>query len=172
MEHPDPRDPRLAYSERLGVPWPWWPAALALAALLAAQVGLGAPGPVTWVPYLVLLPGTVLALWWLGGIRISVVAGELRVDDARLPVEVIADVIPLDAEGRRQLLGPSADPLAFVIQRPWVRGAVQILLDDPADPTPYWLISTKHPERLAEVLLRSRVRDVPAAERGGAPADR
>src|SRR5690606_16479795 len=80
MEHPDPRDPRLAYSERLSVPWLWWPAALGLAALLAAQVGLGAPGPVTWVPYLMLLPGTVIALWWLGRIRISVVGDELRVD--------------------------------------------------------------------------------------------
>jgi len=172
MEHPDPPDPRLAHSERLTVPWLWWPVALGLAALLAAQVGLGAPGAVTWLPYVVLLPGTAVGLWWAGRIKVRVVGDELHVDDARLPVGVIADVIPLDAEGRRHLLGPGSDPLAFVIQRPWVRGCVQILLDDPADPTPYWLVSTRHPERLTAALLRAGARQAPAAERGGALADR
>jgi hypothetical protein len=37
-----------------------------------------------------------------------------------------------------------------------VPGAVQVLLDDPADPTPYWLVSTRHPERLAATLLAGR----------------
>ena len=54
----------------------------------------------------------------------------------------------LDAQGRREVLGVGAHPLAFVVQRPWIGGAVQVLLDDPADPTPYWLISTRHPIEL------------------------
>jgi hypothetical protein len=39
------------------------------------------------------------------------------------------------------------------VQRPWVRGAVQVVLDDPADPTPFWVVSTRDPVRLATVLL-------------------
>lgn len=166
----DLTSPAVTHSERLTLPWQWWPVALGVAAVLAAQVGLGAPGPVTWVPYLVLLPSTAIALWWLGRIRVAVVGDELRVDDARLPLRFIADAIPLDAEGRRELLGPSADPLAFVIQRPWVSGMVQVVLDDPADPTPYWLISTRHPQRLAAALGAGEA--APAAGDSGGWAER
>jgi hypothetical protein len=144
------------YSERLSAPWWAWPALLGAAALLAAEIGLGAPGARTWVPYAVLLPLAVLGLLWVGRIRVAVTGGELRVDDARLPVRFVADAIPLDAAGRRELLGVGADPLAFVVQRPWVPGAVQVLLDDPADPTPYWVVSSRHPTQLAAALLAAR----------------
>jgi len=144
------------YAERLGVPWWLWLPALGIAALLAAEVHLGAPGVRSWLPYAVLLPATAAGLWWLGRIRIAVAGGELHVDDAHLPAQFVADAIPLDASGRREILGPSADPLAFVVQRPWVSGAVQVVLDDPADPTPYWVVSTRAPARLAAALLAAR----------------
>ena len=57
--------------------------------------------------------------------------------------------------GKREVLGVGAHPLAFVVQRPWIGGAVQVLLDDPADPTPYWVVSTRHPVELATALLAS-----------------
>jgi len=44
------------------------------------------------------------------------------------------------------------------VQRPWIGGAVQVLLDDPADPTPYWVVSTRHPVELAEALLAAAKR--------------
>ncbi|MEN3310341.1 MAG: hypothetical protein V7603_6543 [Micromonosporaceae bacterium] len=130
-----------------------WLAALALAGLLSAEVFLGAPGFATWIPYLVLLPVTALGLWWLGRIRVAVEDGEFRVDDARLPVGFIREVGVLDGEAKREALGPRADPAAFVVQRPWLRGAVLVVLDDPADPTPYWVVSARRPARLAEALL-------------------
>lgn len=149
-----------SYAERLGVPWWLGAPVLAVAGLLAAELHMGAGGLRSWVPYAVVLPLTAAALWWLGRIRIAVVPGtegpELRVDDARLPVRYIADAIPLDPAGKRELLGPLAHPLAFVVQRPWVPGVVQIMLDDPADPTPYWVVSSRRPERLAAALLSAR----------------
>jgi hypothetical protein len=144
------------YSERLSTPWWSWPVLLGVAGVLAAEIGLGAPGLRTWVPYVVLLPLTALGLLWVGRIRVAVSDGELRVDDARLPARFVADAIPLDPAGRRELLGVGADPLAFVVQRPWVSGAVQVLLDDPADPTPYWVVSSRHPSRLTAALLSAR----------------
>jgi Protein of unknown function (DUF3093) len=140
------------YSERLTVPWWSWPLALGLVALLAAEIGLGAPGLKTWVPYAVLLPLTAAGLWWLGRIRVAVEGDQLLVDDARLPLRFVAEAIPLDGAGRRELLGVGADPLAFVVQRPWIPGAVQILLDDPDDPTPYWVVSSRRPDQLASAL--------------------
>ncbi|MEV6812235.1 DUF3093 domain-containing protein [Micromonospora sp. NPDC051296] len=145
-----------AYAERLLLPWWLWLAGLAAAALLAVEVWMGGAGVRAWLPFAVLLPATVAGLAWLGRIRIAVTDGELRVDDARLPVRFVADAVPLDADGRREVLGVGADPLAFVVQRPWIRGAVQVVLDDPADPTPFWVVSSRHPVELAEALLAAR----------------
>jgi hypothetical protein len=144
------------YVERLSLPWWLWLAAAGVTGLLAAEVWMGSAGVRAWLPFALLLPATAAALWWLGRIRIAVGDGELRVDDARLPVRFVADAIPLDAEGRREVLGVGADPLAFVVQRPWVPGAVQVVLDDPADPTPFWVVSSRHPVRLAEAILAAR----------------
>ena len=153
---PTPAPPDAGYAERLTVPWWWWLAATALAALLAAEIWLGATGVRAWLPFAVLLPLVVAGLWWLGRIRLAVTAGELRVDDARLPVRFVADAIAIDASGKRELLGVGSDPLAFVVQRPWIGGAVQVLLDDPADPTPYWVVSSRRPVELAAAVLAAR----------------
>jgi DUF3093 family protein len=144
------------YTERLMVPWWLWLPALGLAALLAAEVYLGAPGLATWVPYLILLPLTALGLWAAGRIRVEVRDGELWVDDARLPVRHVSEVGVLDAEARRNALGPLADPLAFVVQRPWIPRAVLVVLDDPGDPTPYWIVSARRPERVTAAVLAAR----------------
>jgi Protein of unknown function (DUF3093) len=150
----------MEHDERLTVPWWGWLLTLVAVAALITPFGLGAPDPLRWAAFAV-PPATAVALWWLGRIRVAVTAtpagsgaggDELLVDDARLPLRFIAKAVPLDATGRSALLGPAADPLAFVVQRPWIPGAVQVVLDDPADPTPYWLISSRHPERLARLL--------------------
>ncbi|MCX4473729.1 DUF3093 domain-containing protein [Micromonospora sp. NBC_01655] len=145
-----------AYAERLGLPWWAWLAGLALGGFLAVELWMGATGVRGWLPFVVLLPAAAAVLWWLGRIRVAVADGELRVDDARLPVRFVADAVALDAAGRREVLGVGADPLAFVVQRPWIAGAVQVVLDDPADPTPFWVISTRDPVRLAAALLAAR----------------
>jgi hypothetical protein len=144
------------YTERLTVAWWLWSPAIALVALLAIEVYLVGPGLATWVPYLVLLPFATVVLWRLGRIRVTVQDDELLVDDARLPLRFVSAAKVLDANAKRDLLGPYAEPYAFVIQRPWIGGAVQVHLADPADPTPYWLVSTRHPERLAEAISRPR----------------
>lgn len=144
------------YSERLGLPWWAWPVGLALAGLLAAELWMGATGVRAWLPFVLLLPAAAAMLWWLGRIRVTVRAGELRVDDAHLPVRHVADAVPLDAAGRREVLGVGADPLAFVVQRPWVGGAVQVVLDDPDDPTPFWVVSSRRPVELAAALVAAR----------------
>jgi Protein of unknown function (DUF3093) len=138
------------YAERLRVPWWAWPSCLLMGAILAAEFPMG------WLPFAVVLPLIVLALLWIGRLRVAVTATEFQVDDARLPLSAIADVVALDTNGKLEILGVGANPLAFVIQRPWIGGAVQVLLDDPADPTPYWVVSTRHPVELATALLAAR----------------
>ena len=167
-EHSEPRsrgEPPPRYAERLIVPWWLWLAALALAALFSAEVFLGAPGRPVWLPYLVLLPATALGLLLAGRVRVAVQDGELRVDDARLPVRYVARAGVLDAAGRREALGPRADRYAFVVQRPWVRGTVLVVLADPADPTPYWVVSSRRPHALVAAVLAARAADSRPAAR-------
>jgi Protein of unknown function (DUF3093) len=142
-----------AYTERLGVSWWSWPAAAVAGGILGAEVGVSLTSLPIWAPFAITFALTAAFMVWLSRIRITVTDTELQVDDARLPRTVIADVIALDAAGKREVLGVGAHPMAFVIQRPWIGGAVQVMLDDPADPTPYWVVSTRHPVELATVLL-------------------
>lgn len=138
------------------MPWWMWPAGLGGAAVPAMEVWLGADGVQAWLPFAVLLPAAAALMLRLGRVRVAVAGGEFLVDDARLPVRFVADVVPLDAEGRREILGVGSHPYAFVVQRPWIGGAVQVLLNDPDDPTPYWVVSTRRPVELAAALLAAR----------------
>lgn len=140
------------HDEVLRLPLWWWPAGLAIGGLLAAEIHLGYPGLRSWVPYLMILPIVPVLLWLLGRIRIRVDEAELWVDDAHLPLRFVAGVESIAGDRKRAALGPDLHALAFVVHRPWVRGAVKVTLDDPADPTPYWIISSRHPEQLAAVL--------------------
>jgi Protein of unknown function (DUF3093) len=156
---PDPGvpDPGVAtYRERLTVPWWTWPVALALAAFLAAEVFLGAPTALIWVPYAILLPATAGGLLALGRIVVRVADGELYVDDAHIPVAYVTEVNVLDAEAKRALLGPVASRYAFIVQRPWISGALRVVIDDPADPTPYWIVSSRRPAKLAAAIIAAR----------------
>jgi hypothetical protein len=45
------------------------------------------------------------------------------------------------------------DPRDYVVLRAWSsRRGVAIDLEDPRDPHPRWIVTTRHPERLAEAL--------------------
>jgi hypothetical protein len=147
-----------AYVERLRLSWWMWPPAVIVDIILATELLLGFPAIPAWIPFAVLIPLTVALLLRLGRLRVAVTGDEFQVDDARLPVSVIADVVALDAAGKREALGVGAHPVAFVIQRPWIGPAVQVLLDDPADPTPYWVVSTRRPVELATALLAAKDR--------------
>ncbi len=145
-----------AYAERLGVPWWMWPIFLGFGLLLAFEVWMGYAGVRAWLPFVLFVPLFLVGPWWLGRIRVAVTGDEFQVDDARLPLSAIADVVALDADGKREVLGVGSHPLAFVVQRPWITGAVQVVLDDPADPTPFWVVSTRRPVELATALLAAK----------------
>ncbi|MBJ7477844.1 DUF3093 domain-containing protein [Rhodococcus erythropolis] len=146
------------YSERLWVPIWWWIAGLAVAGLLAAEVHMGRPGLLSYLAYVVLLPIPIWAAFWLSRMRVEVVetAGvkELHVGRAHLPVELISRAAAVPASAKSAAMGRQLDPSAFVQHRPWVKTMVLIVLDDPEDPTPYWLVSTRRPADLLAALDR------------------
>ena len=50
------------------------------------------------------------------------------------------------------LAGPEANARAYLVLRPYLKRAVKVEITDPADPTPYWLVSSRRPEDLAGAL--------------------
>lgn len=140
------------YTERLYVAWWAWPLPLAAATLIAAEIHMGYPGVRSWLPYAVLIPLAVLLLVLAGRTRVAVTDEELQVADARLPLRFVGEVETIGKDAKRKALGPDLDPAAFLLHRAWVGPLVLVRLTDPDDPTPYWLFSTRQPERLAEVI--------------------
>ncbi len=155
------------FRERLFIPWWGWLLPLAAASLLAAEVHMGFPGVRSWLPYVIVLPLTLALIVRMGWTRVEVSGGELTVGSAHVPVGLLGEVEVVDAKGKRRAMGPELDPMAFVLHRGWVPTMLRVRLVDPQDPTPYWLFSTRSPERLVEAL-RAEAAKAPAAKAGAA----
>ena len=56
----------------------------------------------------------------------------------------------------RHAAGPGLDARAHLCLRGWVRPGLRLDLVDPQDPTPYWLVSSRRPERLLEAVQEAR----------------
>jgi hypothetical protein len=48
-----------------------------------------------------------------------------------------------------------ADPAATTVVRGWIGPSVMVWLHRP-QPTPYWLVSTRHPDELAAAIQQAR----------------
>lgn len=151
------------YTEMLHVPLRWW----ALLTMFLASVLLAfLVATPAWVAFAVTGGLTVLAVVVLlayGAARVVVEDGTFRAGRAHIPVHLLGTPVALDAQASRLLAGMDADARAFLLLRPYVKKSVQVPVADPEDPTPYWLVSTRHPERLAQALVRA------GAARGGTP---
>lgn len=146
----------VRYRERLLVPLWWWLPGLGLAALIGLQFNQGIRTLPDWLPYAVLLPVAAVVLLMLGRTELRVVGSgdqtELWVGNAHLPVGVISRTAEVPRSAKSAALGRQLDPAAFVVHRGWVGPMVLVVLEDPDDPTPYWLISTKHPDKVLAAL--------------------
>lgn len=147
----------MRYRERLWVPLWWWPLGLALAGLIAFEVNMGAGAALpAWLPFVILFTVAGGTLLWLGRIEIQVTAGpdgvELWAGRAHLPVTAITRSAEIPRSAKSAALGRQLDPAAYVLHRAWIGPMVLAVLDDPDDPTPYWLVSCRHPGRVLSAL--------------------
>jgi hypothetical protein len=140
------------YAERLRTPWWWYPVAIGIAGLLAAEFRVAGVHVTEWLPFGIMLPLAAAIVWWIGRSRLEVRAGELRIRGAHLPLEYVTGAVGLDPVTLRRVVGREGDPAAFVQIRPWIGPGVQVWIDDEDDPTPYWVVSSRHPDRLVSVL--------------------
>lgn len=141
----------MLFRERLTVPIIWWVLAglFALSVLLAVGAYLG---PVWGVGTSVATLLIGAAIFGSASLVISVDAQETHVGRASIEHAYVADCRALNAEETRRRAGVEADARAHLVLRPYIKTAVEIILDDPDDPVPYWLVSTRHPHQLAAAL--------------------
>ena len=142
----------MEYAERLSVPLRWWVQGTMLVLSLWLVVIVAMPPLTAWI-----IAGAgfvVMALVFLavGRARITVSSTEFAAGRARIDTRFLGSAEALDPERTRAVAGREADARAFLLLRPWLKEAVKVTLTDPADPTPYWLVNTRHPERLAAAL--------------------
>lgn len=144
----------MTYRETLRPPIPF----IAILAVLAASFGL------IVVPLSVGLSAAIAAV--LGGAvalvmiatspQIEVTGSQLRARTAHIDARFFGEITVLDREQTRAAFGPEADLRAWSLYRSFTKGCVKIEINDPRDPTPYWLVCTNRPAELAAALDGAR----------------
>lgn len=143
------------YREHLRIPLIWW----LFSALFVVSIG--------WI-FLVVTTLTIgiiaalivaaplgWALWTYGSLTLDVTDGNLRIGRAQLGERYQGPAQALSAEGFRHAMGPGADARAFILIRPYVKTGALIPVIDRSDATPYWLVSTRHPDAFVASLAHS-----------------
>ncbi|MBD0861399.1 DUF3093 domain-containing protein [Gordonia sp. zg691] len=142
------------FDEQLFVPWWWWLAGAVVTGVVGYEIQLSARNsPWSIAGYIATGVLCALMLWSMGRTRIRVTADrELHAHRAVLPRSVMARGASVPATAKSAALGRQLDPAAYLVHRAWVKTMVLIVLDDPDDPTPYWLVSTRRPAELLAAL--------------------
>ena len=105
--------------------------------------------------------GLILSLFMVAGIWaalyfyspvISVGRQFLTVGRASIPRALLGKIVEIPKDQIFFERGPALDPASFKVFQGTVKTAIKIVIKDPEDPTPYWLVSTRKPSQLATVL--------------------
>lgn len=149
----------MEYAERLHVPLRWWVQGTMLVASLWLALIVGLPDPAAWAATAFGLVLMGAGFIWIGSARLVVDGERLRAGRASIPLEYVGRVEPLGPQDTRRVTGVDADARAYLLLRPYLKRSVRVEITDPADPTPYWLLHTRHPDRLAAALAARTDRD-------------
>ena len=99
----------------------------------------------------------VLGIWALLVFRspqIRVTKDNLSAGRASIPRNLIGEPKAISKEEVFAERGPKLDPGAYKVFQGTVKTAIKIPISDPDDPTPYWLVSTRNPAKLVELLSK------------------
>jgi hypothetical protein len=138
------------YRERL-VPPPLVFLALLMVVPASVLVFLPINVPVGWFVGIGLFVAFGLALWF-GSPVMAVDERGFHAGRAVLYPEEIGATAAFSKEEATAERGPRLDARAWTLFRGWVGPVLRIELTDATDPAPYWLVSTRHPQRLSTAI--------------------
>ena len=142
----------VEYDERLRVPLRWWVQGTMLVASLWLAVVVALPLTAAWAVSGATMLLLAAGLLRFGSARVSLRDGVFRAGRASIPVVHLGTATALDQEATRRVSGVEADARAYLLLRPYLKRSVRVEVTDPADPAPYWLVSTRRPEQLVAAL--------------------
>ena len=142
------------YREKLWpAPWLYIATALVMPASLLVLLPINAfAGLVTAV---VLYAGCVILLI-TGSPVIRVTDSHLLAGKARLPLGVIGEVTAYEGEDAKLHTGQLLDARAWLLIRGWISPIVRVQVTDETDPTPYWVVSSRHPQAVVAAIEAAR----------------
>lgn len=149
MPNPKPTEP-IVYRERVR---PNFGTFIAVATLLPAVTLVSEPFDyrIGIAVGLILVMSIWAALFFLAPV-IQVGSSHLTVARAKIPRNLLGNIEEIAKDQIFSERGPRLDPAAHKVFQGTVKTAIKITVNDPNDPTPYWIISTRKPAQLAEVL--------------------
>lgn len=122
---------------------------LFLSLVVAVWAAIGnQPAFITWVVLTVLI--VLIALKTT--LVIEVDESEMRAGPAHIELKYLGKATVLDSKEMGRLRTRDADPASFLIFRFWRSTGVKVEINDTRDKTPYWLITSKRNNELAEIL--------------------
>ena len=145
-----PSDSAVLYQEKL---WPNFWIWLVSAGLSSAGILVFAPISIgAGITAAVVLFVIISVLLILSTPSITVTGSTLRVGRAMIERRFVGNAEAFEGKEATAERGTRLNGLAFMCIRGWVDPVVRIEITDPSDRTPYWLTSTKHPDRLLAAL--------------------
>lgn len=144
----------VRYRERL-TPSLWVFGASAVLAPMAALVLTPVDATIALVAGVV-LGVVVIALLVASSPVVEVTDAELRAGRARIEVHYLGAPEALTGEEARQARGPALDPRAWHLIRGGMEGLVIVAVTDQRDATPFWVISSRTPDRLASAIMQAQ----------------
>ena len=95
---------------------------------------------------------------------VAVRCGELVAGRAHIPVGFTGATSSARGSAATAARGVGLDARAWTLMRGWVDPVLRVEVTDPADPAPYWLVSTRRPEELGKALAAARADALRATE--------
>ena len=152
------------YRERLSASvWVFISTALVIPAALLVFLPINRTAGV--VVAIALYSGCVAALLATAPV-IEVTDTHIIAGRARLPVQFAGVATGFSGDEATLERGRHLDARAWLLIRGWVASVVTIQVTDAHDPTPYWLVSTRHPAALVAAIAEAqRLADAATATR-------
>ena len=146
----------MGYRERLRVPAAWWLIGLFFAVSFVTAVGFYISGLVSVIAGALTVVAVAGFLRWYGSVELLVDERGVSAAGAMLEWAWLGAATARDADATRRRLGPEADHRAYLVIRGYIATSVELAVNDPHDPHPYWLVSTRHPRELVTAIEEAR----------------
>ena len=142
------------YAERLGIRPHWWAVVLAIAVFGSAELFAGFSGRIVAIVLAAVVVPTVALLASASRTVLTVDERGLHAGKLSLSYDDLESIEALDGAQTRLRLGPDADPAAKLVLRGYIHESV-LIRPLQTGPVPYWLISTRHPDRVIAAVERA-----------------